>query len=149
MNDDKITFEIKKTSNLIKRTLNTKYPSHITTTNMIILNYIDENNKNDKFTYAKDLEEFLEIRRSSISEILDGMESKKLIKRNIGNDLRTKEIILDKKGIEILEEFRENIRKFELGLHKNIDDNDLLIFFKVLKTIRKNLEEIWLSYLKI
>lgn len=142
MKEDKIILEIKKTSNLIKRTLNIKYPSGITTTAMIILNFIDEKNKVGKLVYAKDLEEFLEIRRSSISEILDGMETKRLIKRNIGNDLRTKEIILDLDGIKILKEFRENIKKIELGLHKDINEQDLLIFFKVLNSIRKNLEEI-------
>ena len=149
MNDNKIILEIKKTSNLIKRTLNKLFPSGITTTNIIILNYIDENNKLKKFVYAKDLEEFLEIRRSSISEILDGMESKRLIKRNIGNDLRTKEIVLDQEGIRVLKIFKDNIENVELGLHKNINDKDLLVFFKVLNSIRKNLEEIWLSYLKI
>ncbi len=142
MNDNKIILEIKKTSNLIKRTLNKLFPSGITTTNIIILNYIDENNKLKKFVYAKDLEEFLEIRRSSISEILDGMESKRLIKRNIGNDLRTKEIVLDQEGIRVLKIFKDNIENVELGLHKNINDKDLLVFFKVLNSIRKNLEEI-------
>ena len=67
---------------------------------------------------------------------------KGLIKRNIGNDLRTKEIILDKEGVRVLKIFKDNIENVELGLHKNINAKDLLVFFKVLNNIRKNLEEI-------
>ena len=143
MKEDRITLEIKKTNNLIKRTLNTKYPMRITTTQMIILNFIEENMQLKKKIYAKDLERFLEIRRSSISEILDGMESKHLIKRNINNDdLRTKEIIIDDEGIKVLNEFKKNIDEIELDLRKNIKEYELLIFLKVLKNIRKELKTI-------
>ena len=38
MKEDKIVFELKKTANLLKRTLNTKYKNSVTTTQLIILN---------------------------------------------------------------------------------------------------------------
>ena len=143
MKEDKIVFELKKTANLLKRTLNTKYKNFVTTTQLIILNYIEEKNIKGKKVYAKDLEDFLDIRRSSISEILEGMENKKLIKRNINNvDLRTKEILLDKEGENILLDVKKKINEIELGLYKDINKNDLNVFFNVLKTIRKNLEDI-------
>ena len=69
-----------------------------------------------------------------------------MIKNNIitrtesANDLRSKEIKLTDKGLELDKKMNKKAIEFEKLLQSNIDPKDLEIFYKVTNQIQKNLE---------
>ena len=55
-------------------------------------------------------------------------------------DLRSKEIRLSDKGLELDKKIKKKAIEFENLLQNNIDPKDLEIFYKVTNQIQKNLE---------
>ena len=85
--------------------------------------------------------DFFEIRRSSVCEILNGLEKNGLIKRcSCDSDLRIKEIKLEKEAIDLVFEFREFFNSLTKKIKKNISKQELETFCLVLKKMRENLE---------
>lgn len=90
----------------------------------------------------KDLESILNIRRATISGVLQNMEKKNLIKRVTNReDIRTKKIILNEKTKEIFEKKRKTIEHTEKKLIKNISEEDLETFLKVLNIMKENIKK--------
>lgn len=90
----------------------------------------------------KDLESILNIRRATISGVLQNMEKKNLIKRVTNReDVRTKKIILNEKTKEIFEKKRKTIEHTEKKLIKNISEEDLETFLKVLNIMKENIKK--------
>ena len=87
MNQDKnIGLIFKILSNQMKRKIDSKLHNHVTNIQMFILRYID-NTQDD--IYQKNIEQVLDIRRSTTTEILNVMEREGLIERkSIDNDKR-------------------------------------------------------------
>ena len=70
------------------------------------------------------------------------MEKNNLIKREpVSYDARLKKLVLTKKALDIQNEINQEIKAHDKKLSKNISKDDLEIFFKVMKQIRKNLGE--------
>jgi len=150
MKDKFITLEIKKVTNIVKRNIDKSFKSQITNTQSFILSFIYENNRSGNTVNQKDIEDFLGIRRSTLSEILNTMEVNKLIKRNLSkSDLRKNEILLDTKGEVLIKEFKIQLDDLESFIKKDISKEELNTFYLVLEKIKKNLEDLWLNYLKI
>ena len=80
-----------------------------TRTQFTILSYLIEHCNED--IYQKDLEDILNLRRATVSGVLQTMEKNTLITRvTDSNDTRTKKIILSERAKEI---FKKNKKKFE------------------------------------
>ena len=70
------------------------------------------------------------------------MEKNNLIKREpVSYDARLKKIVLTQKALDIQNEINQEIKAHDKKLSQNISKDDLEIFFKVMKQIRKNLGE--------
>ncbi len=105
-----------------------------------IINYLVE--KKEKIVYQRDLEKFLSLRRSTISGILQTMEKNNFIKRlDVLEDGRVKRIVLTQKSIEEYSKIRRKCAKIQQDIAKGIKKEDLDIFFRVSKQIKKNLKE--------
>lgn len=92
--------------------------------------------------YQKDFENFLNIRKSTISGILDTMEKNKIIKRaSSKTDGRGKIIILSKAAKNLHEEIIEKFDAIERELIEGIAQSDLDVFFKVIDQMRQNLSK--------
>lgn len=90
----------------------------------------------------KDLESILNIRRATISGVLQNMEKNELIKRITNKeDIRTKKIILNEKTKEIFERKQKIIKKTEKEIIKNISQEDLETFIKVLNIMKENIKK--------
>lgn len=139
-----VGFEIKTVNNLLERDFKSlpiydKF-KNITCMHRWIIDYISEHEGKDIF--QKDLEEEFSIRRSTATGILQLMEKNDLIMRkSVSHDARLKKLVLTPKALEIQHEIREEIKAHDKKLSRGISEDDLEVFFKVMKKIRKNLGE--------
>lgn len=137
-----IGFEIKEINDLIIKRFSSSIKcmkgSNISHTQVRIINYL---NKND-IVYQRDIEKDFNLKRSTVSGILDTMEKNNLIKRlSCENDLRMKRIVLTEYATNQINKIKKEIEKFNRDLEKNIDSSDLEIYFKVIEQIKKNIKE--------
>lgn len=142
MNDKSISLEIKKIDSLIVRKIisyNKNSINQLSPAQIVIIKYLIKNKNN--IVYQKDIEKKLGLRKSTISGILSTMIKNNIITRTeSANDLRSKEIKLTDKGLELDKKMKKKAIEFEKLLQSNIDPKDLEIFYKVTNQIQKNLE---------
>ncbi|MEE1031143.1 MAG: MarR family transcriptional regulator [Ruminococcus sp.] len=101
--------------------------------------YLYENS--DKDVFQKDLEAKFSIARSTASGILQLMEKKGFIERvSVERDARLKKIILTEKGVVFHKQNIQLTEEFEYLMKKGISQEELEIFFRVVRTMRENLE---------
>lgn len=142
MNEKSISIEIKKIDSLIVRKIisynkNSNY--QLTPVQIVIIKYLVKNK--NSIVYQKDIEKKLGLRKSTISGILSTMIKNGIITRTESTtDLRSKEIRLSDKGLELDKKMKKKAIEFENLLQNNIDPKDLEIFYKVTNQIQKNLE---------
>ena len=142
MNEKSIGIEIKKIDSLIVRKIisynkNSNY--QLTPVQIVIIKYLVKNKNN--IVYQKDIEKKLGLRKSTISGILSTMIKNGIITRTESTtDLRSKEIRLSDKGLELDKKIKKKAIEFENLLQNNIDPKDLEIFYKVTNQIQKNLK---------
>ena len=108
--------------------------------NLYIYFYLIQNKDTD--IYQRDLEKVLNLRRSTISGILKTMEKHNIIIRTDSKvDARSKKIELSSTSLKFYNESRKVFEKVNSILTKDIDTDDLEIFFKVAKKMKENLNE--------
>lgn len=146
MREDRLSFQCKSLTKQIERYLfssvDKKRIHEImpcpTISQMRIIGYIINS---DKDVYQRDLEKVLNLRRATVSGVLQTMEKNNLIKRvSNNNDGRIKKIILSKNAENLFLEQMHIIDEMENILTKDIKSKDLKIFVKVLNTMRDNLK---------
>jgi DNA-binding MarR family transcriptional regulator len=94
----------------------------------------------NKDIFQRDIEELLQIRRSTASTLLQGMEAKGLIRREpVAFDARLKKLVLTEKSIAAHKQIATNISSFENKLTKDILEEELKTFFQVINKIKNNL----------
>ena len=100
-----------------------------------ILEHINEN------VYQRDLEKVLDLRRATISGILGTMEKNGFIERTIDkNDTRIKKITLSPKAKSIYLKGMYYLKSLDEVLIKDISEDDLKTFNKVIEKMHNNLE---------
>lgn len=139
-----VLFKIKELDKKIVRTI-IKENSDInipplTSTQIQILKYMIEHQNED--VYQKDLENILNLRRATVSGVLQTMEKNNLIKREIyENDIRVKKIILNEKTKSIFLKNKQKIDEIEKNIIKNISKKDLDKFTQIIDKLITNLNE--------
>ena len=114
----------------------------ITQSQMQILDYIVECGKNE--IYQKDLEEAVDLRRATVSGILQTMEKNQLITRVIDDtDTRTKKIILTKESEKRIAKNKEKVATLQKITTEGISDEDLETFRIVLRKMTQNVQEFY------
>ena len=141
MDCKEIAKEVKSLANLLKRRLDASIakvsPDNITGVQVLILGFINEAETD---VYQKDIEKQFDIRRSTVTNILHGMEKQELIIReSVNNDARLKKIILTSKAKDILSNLNAEVTKTQKLLIKDISEQDLETYFKVIKKMKENL----------
>ncbi len=106
-------------------------------TQMRIIAYIFSKNED---VYQKDIEKNLNLRRATLSGILNTMEKNDLLYRVVSDsDSRSRKIILNKKTKEIFKKKREKLREVENILIEGIDEVDLNNFLNTIKKMKENI----------
>lgn len=138
-----IGMEISKTNNMLRRSFERsdykKAADEATGKNGWIIGFLYRNQ--DRNIYQKDIEKNFSMRRSTVSEIIKLMEKKGFITReSVPHDARLKKLRLTPKAEEIHKFMTESLEQNEKLLRDGISEEELNIFFNVLKKIRNNIE---------
>ena len=90
--------------------------------------------------YQKDLEKEFKVRRSTASEYLRLLEKKGYLYRECAKeDARLKKIIPTEKAVCLRGQLLKSIERTEERIRQGIPEEDLKVFFRVLKQISANL----------
>ena len=132
---------IHKVDNQIKREIDQIACKHgLTGIQSFFLKCIYDNVENGD-VFQKDLEKEFDLKRSSVSLLLNNMEKSDLIQRvPVAEDARLKKIILTEKAMILNEKISMAINSVENKLSENITLEEINVFYRVLDKIRNNLE---------
>lgn len=128
-------------SNQIKRYIDRTASAHgMTGAQGRVLHFILLRSK-DGEVFQKDIEEEFNLRRSTASGILQLMEKNGMIRReSVPYDARLKSIKRTEKAMKLQEQVIADIQDLEAALTQNLEQDDLQIFFKVMKQMTKNID---------
>ena len=110
----------------------------ITSIQALILHYmIVESEKRDIF--PKDLEEFLEIKGSSVTSLISNLERNGYLRReSLESDGRYKKLVLTEQTLAIQDDITERISEYMHSIFVGISEDDLKIFAKVIMQMTEN-----------
>ncbi len=139
----KLSFELHRTSRLVKRYMDNDaskmYVEKMTGTHGWAIGFFFHNR--DKDIFQKDFEQEFNIRRSTASNILSLIEKNGLIKReSVPYDARLKKITLTQKALDVQSVVDNAFEKLEDNMRKDISEEELQVFFRVIDKINNNLE---------
>lgn len=113
---------------------------NLTISQAYVIDFISIEGKN-KEIFQKDLEREFDLKRSSVSLMLNNMEKSNLIERvPVTEDARLKKIVLTEKSKKIYEKISIAIDSIENRLSEDITQEEIEVFQIVLEKIRNNLE---------
>lgn len=140
----KLGLDISKIHHIISRKMDASVISaiddNLTISQAYVIDFICNEGK-DKDIFQKDLESVFDLKRSSISLMLNNMEKSGLIERVlVKEDGRLKKIVLTEKSIKIYEKISDAIDLIENKLSENITEEEVKVFQNVLNKIRNSLE---------
>lgn len=141
---DSILFELREINRLmIKKVIyNAKKGNQLplSPVQVKIINYLLKHRK--ERVYQRDLENVLNLRRSTISGILQTMEKNNIIRRvEVAEDARVKQIILTEVALKKDKEMKKRFQEIEKIIRKKISKKDLETFLQVTTQIKENLKE--------
>ncbi|MBO0469822.1 MarR family transcriptional regulator [Enterococcus sp. DIV0242_7C1] len=110
---------------------------------MRILNFIHRKNCKSAAVYQKDVEQEFDIRRSTVSGILQRLEKRGMIERqSCKEDNRLKAIFLTAAGEQKVRENIDKLESFDARLINDIPTEELDVFFHVLEKLSENSKNI-------
>ena len=106
-----------------------------------ILGFIyHKSNKRDIF--QRDIEEELDIRRSSVTSVLQLMEKNGFIKRvSVSEDARLKKIILTEKGLDVQKNISDFIMNFEKSLEGELSEDEFRILIALINRLSSKIAD--------
>lgn len=106
-----------------------------------VLGYIYYNS-GKKDIFQKDIEEDFNIRRSSVTSILQLMEKKGYIRRiSVSEDARLKKLVLTDKGMEIQKNVYDSIVEFEKSLRDELNEEELNTLVDLINRLSKKIAD--------
>lgn len=141
MKERKILFEIKMLDNMIDRKIcGSVEKNNLTHTQARVLKFLYDNR--DRKVYQTDIEKEVDVRRSTVSGVLDTMERNNLIIRKSSSlDARKKEIALTESSLNKHKEIVKKISNFEKVLLDGITKDEIHMFIEVIDKLKKNLKK--------
>ena len=132
--------QIQMLSRKIKRKMDEAFLNYgITGSQAFMLKFIHEKQINGK-VYAKNIENEFDMRRPTVTGILQLMEQNNFIKRRAeGKDARLKEIVITSKGMEIVKKIDLNVEQIEKDLVKGVPKEEMKTFLSIIGKLSKNL----------
>ena len=113
--------------------------SPITSIQGLGLDYLFRNRETDVF--QKDLEEYLEIKGSSVTSILDNLEKNGYVRREaVDYDGRLKKLAITEKAYAIEEDIVERVNGYMYSLFRGIPEEEREVFYSVLCKMIDNMQ---------
>ena len=111
--------------------------SPVTSAQGLLLDYLFHNQSRDVF--QKDLEEYLEIKSSSVTSILDNLEKNGYVRReSVEYDGRLKKISMTDKAREIEKDIARRVSEYMHSLFRDIPERDREGFYFVMCRMIEN-----------
>lgn len=89
--------------------------------------------------FPKDLEEFLEIKGSSVNSLINNLEKNGYLRReNLSEDGRYKKLVLTDKTREIQDDIVSRVTAYMKNMFVGIPENDLAVFERVITKMTSN-----------
>lgn len=89
--------------------------------------------------FPKDLEEFLEIKGSSVNSLINNLEKNGYLRReSISDDGRYKKLVLTDKTCAIREEIISRVKAYMKNMFVGISEDDLVVFERVITKMADN-----------
>jgi DNA-binding MarR family transcriptional regulator len=129
-------------TNRVNRKINKEVAKYgITGIQGMILGFVHhKSQKRDIF--QKDIEEVFDVRRSSVTSVLQLMEKNGYIERvSVCEDARLKKITLTEKGIEVQRKVHDSIVKIEKYLRDELSDDEMYILIHLLDRLSKKIAD--------
>lgn len=138
----KFCVELKSVVNLICRQVvlqpAVKGDESLTPMQIWIIEYLYMNR--DRNVFQRDLEADFNVRRSTVSGILQNLEKKGLICReSVDQDARLKKITLTDEAVSIHQDMLQKFSCLEEKMTEGIMEEEWTVFYNVLEKIRQNL----------
>lgn len=142
MHDKKFEFYLRAIVHAMKQMLDNKLlPYDITNQQARLLGDLDNQLKRDEEIVQKDLERSMNLRGSSITSLLQGLERKGFISRSTGNeDGRTKQVDITEKGRAVIEAVESSFLELEQLLVEGMSEEEKTTFLRLLKVSFHNLK---------
>ena len=148
MREDRLLFKVKALEKMIFRTFIRVPECELegkenipTPTQMQIMEYILF--KSNGEVYQRDLENVLNLRRATVSGVLQTMEKNGLVERIIASgDARTKKIILNSKAQKLFLEREKEMGIIEEIITEGIPKEELEVFSNVLDKMKNNIKRV-------
>ena len=139
-----IGFEIRTRANMIRREANSRPAmqdaGNLTGMHGWVIGYLYERREEEVF--QRDLEIEFNIRRSTVTGILQLMERNGLILRlPVPQDARLKRLVLTEKAISLHEKVILEIHEVESKLRHGLSEEELSAFFRTIDRIKANLRD--------
>ena len=138
---------LNQTSRLIRRALdariNAEVSSELSGVRGMVLGDIVRAERQGRDVYQRDIEQWFNIRRSSVTAILQGMEQDGFITRSaVAKDARLKRLIATEKGRACRKQIEASIARFEDDLQSGIDPQQAAAARAVLEQTLRNAQHI-------
>lgn len=142
--NEQVGFEIHRTEHMMSRRLEAGVKAEgideITLSHGWIIRFLYENRERD--IYQKDIEKYFLVGRSTVTNSIQLMEKKGLVRREfVECDARLKKVLLTEKGIQSHETIENMIAEINSGILDGIDEQEAQVFLKVIRRIRENIEK--------
>ncbi|WP_455539342.1 MarR family winged helix-turn-helix transcriptional regulator [Terrisporobacter sp.] len=140
----KLGLDISKINHMISRKMDASIINtindNLTVSQAYAIDFISMEGK-DRDIFQKDLEKEFDLKRSSISLMLNNMEKNELIQRvAVSEDARLKKIVLTEKAIKLNKKISYAIDLIEDKLAEDLTAEEIIIFYKVLDKMRNSLK---------
>lgn len=104
----------------------------------LTLHYIIVESEN-RDVYPKDIEEFLEIKGSSVNNLINNLERNGYLRReSVSHDGRYKKLVLTEQTRSMHADISERVTTYMKGMFAGISEQDLLVFEAVISQMAKN-----------
>ena len=138
---------LNQTARLIRRALDARISAAVATglsgMRGMVLGDIVRANRTGRDVYQRDIEQWFNIRRSSVTALLQGMEQDGFITRcAVEKDARLKRLVATDKGRACHAEIEASIAQFESDLQKGIDPQQAAVARAVLEQTLRNAQHI-------
>lgn len=140
MDEQKLMEKYDKLNRKMRRYFSSYFTeTSLTSIQALVLHYIlIESETRDVF--PKDLEEFLEIKPSSVTSLISNLERNGYLRReNLAGDGRYKKLVLTKKTLEMRQEIMNRISEYMKSMFVGIAEKDLKVFEKVIVQMMENI----------
>ena len=138
---------LNQTSRLIRRALdariNAEVSSELSGVRGMVLGDIVRAERQGRDVYQRDIEQWFNIRRSSVTAMLQGMEQDGFITRcSVEKDARLKRLAATPKGVAYHDRIRASIDRFEQDLQQGLTPEEMAAARVVLNQILHNAQSI-------